>query len=976
MRIALILGAALLAGIGSARADSISIGFEPPYTPGSIDGQQGWGGQFPPGIPINPSIVQGVTTQTPHAGTQDFHMSSSFTTGSFGDQVFSPSLAVEAGEPGAIDGGFSNGPPLPRFTATYWFRSATGTVQDSHVVVSPDRGDGARMSWIQVSDNMTDPGDGRTGLSVSFNDYRVPPPGQCLNPGDTDGEGKCFVFHVLATNLTRNVWHRIDLEMEFYDGKANDVEHVSVDGVAHPFPLTSWEDYFPNNQSFQFPTDPPPVDSLLFRVGGAAEGSAAGGFLFDDLSYTSGPCLAGTRYVTTTGDDTFNDCRVAGSPCKTVQHGVDVACVGDTVQVGAGTFSEQVHIPKMVTVVGAGAGSTFIQAPATIAGGDVVQIDGTPAVVDMSALTVEGPGPGTCGSINAGIHVMNDASANLHNLAVADIHDQPLSGCQNGRGIRVGDPAAPATAIVRNSTIVNYQKNGLDVRNAASTVNAHDNVITGPGATPLIASNGVVVVDGMAAIVNNAISGNECNHVSCGPDPVADTQSCGVLLIGVSGTSVTGNAVSTNDIGIYNISNSTTTITGNQLTGNRYEGIVLDSGDAAVSLNSVSGGNIGVAALSFTANADDSTGTLTCNRITGAGVGIKLIDDDTGDGVIPGVGVTSTNNFVKGNGAGFVNTTTNLQIFKGTWWGCVAGPGNPGCDTVSGPVTVTPVASSVPGCISCSSNADCSDGLACNGAETCNAGTCQTGTPVTCLGNQCNNSACAEPSGTCVTTPKPNGTGCTATPDTCTVPDTCQAGICTDGGGGDPDGDGICSQNDNCPTVANPGQQDLDNNGVGDACDANDGSLNLTQAKFKRDTNPANHNGSVQLKGDFINFGGPTYVFTAATALGISLQVHDNLGNSQAFTWPTGSCVGSTKKITCKSTDKTSQAKFKQFGPPGQWKFVIKLKRRTLAGPFEKPVTATVSYGSSYAPVASIDLVGVIGDCRATAAGLNCSAVH
>ena len=46
------------------------------------------------------------------------------------------------------------------------------------------------------------------------------------------------------------------------------------------------------------------------------------------------------------------------------------------------------------------------------------------------------------------------------------------------------------------------------------------------------------------------------------------------------------------------------------------------------------------------------------------------------------------------------------------------------------------MATFVPTCVNCSSNSDCTDGLACNGAETCNAGSCQTGTPVVCLGNQ------------------------------------------------------------------------------------------------------------------------------------------------------------------------------------------------------------------------------------------------
>jgi len=80
----------------------------------------------------------------------------------------------------------------------------------------------------------------------------------------------------------------------------------------------------------------------------------------------------------------------------------------------------------------------------------------------------------------------------------------------------------------------------------------------------------------------------------------------------------------------------------------------------------------------------------------------------------------------------------------------------------------------------CTSDAQCSDGNACNGAETCSAGTCAAGSPLTCSdSNVCTSDACNPASG-CVFDPVANGTSC-ADPDTCNGGETCQAGVCTSG---------------------------------------------------------------------------------------------------------------------------------------------------------------------------------------------------
>ncbi|MBK8258962.1 MAG: right-handed parallel beta-helix repeat-containing protein [Polyangiaceae bacterium] len=116
----------------------------------------------------------------------------------------------------------------------------------------------------------------------------------------------------------------------------------------------------------------------------------------------------------------------------------------------------------------------------------------------------------------------------------------------------------------------------------------------------------------------------------------------------------------------------------------------------------------------------------------------------------------------------------------------------------------------------------CDDGDACTTGDTCLAGTCESSNTITCpppgpcqLAASCNAST-----GECTYTNKPNGTACDDG-DVCSSASACQSGQCVaTAGGTDTDDDTVCDQVDNCPTVENPSQTDSDNDGVGDACEA------------------------------------------------------------------------------------------------------------------------------------------------------------
>jgi hypothetical protein len=87
--------------------------------------------------------------------------------------------------------------------------------------------------------------------------------------------------------------------------------------------------------------------------------------------------------------------------------------------------------------------------------------------------------------------------------------------------------------------------------------------------------------------------------------------------------------------------------------------------------------------------------------------------------------------------------------------------------------------------VGCSSNADCDDGLFCNGAETCANSICQTGTPPSCSddGLFCNGTElCDEINDTCGHSGDPCGVGttCNEEQNRCMLP-TCGNAVCDEG---------------------------------------------------------------------------------------------------------------------------------------------------------------------------------------------------
>ncbi len=293
--------AAAMLGLTVATADTVGpIDFEAPtYTTGTINGQDGWSslGAAGSGCAVyDHAIVANGGGAPASFGAQSLRMSNAVTSGCFGDQTFSKSLVNEAGETTAQNGGMSGGIRQTHFEAQWDFASTVPGAQHPglSVVASPDRGDGARMSWVQMTDTST-------GLAVNFYDYRDAAPfGTLAVPSDGCGSGDDFQFTNVATGLDRSVPHTIRITVQFVDGPRNDIVKVYVDGVLK-HTGTTWEDYFRwcTESGGGVVNDPVAdasrtVDSILFRTAGTAATATLGnGFLIDNLTLTSGPVLVG-----------------------------------------------------------------------------------------------------------------------------------------------------------------------------------------------------------------------------------------------------------------------------------------------------------------------------------------------------------------------------------------------------------------------------------------------------------------------------------------------------------------------------------------------------------------------------------------------------------------------------------------------------------------------------------------------------------
>ncbi len=641
--VALCLGLLVVAlGAMTASADTITVDFES-FALGTVNGQDGWSstGAAGSGCAVYDHAVAANIYGIAAFGAKSLRVSNAVTSGCFGDQTFSESNTDEAGETSAVNDGMSGGTRQEYFEAEWDFASTVpGSEQVGlSVVASPDRGDGARMSWVQMADTPS-------GLEVNFYDY------------DRDLDPTCvanaFVFTNLASGLSRAVPHTIKITMQFVDGIDNDIVNVYVDGVLK-HTGQSWEDYFRDCEGN--PTRP--VDSILFRTAGTAAPATAGnGFVIDNLSQFSGavPCTTAC-YADAVGGNDANGGTGPADAKKTIQAAINAVTAGGTVYVLPGTYPESPLVDRSLTLVSTG-------------GRDVTVIDLQTGPTYLGSLTISGAEVTVDGFTIEG----RDADCiNIYGtLATSNIYLdlQPDNVVIKNNRIQVGQidlgVAAPCSNGDDGFGLLTTYSGNPDV----ASLTVEDNIFE-----PLAGSNGQRAYYINPSVVDFTFHGNEINGQFNGT-AITEAQNNVIEWNTITGTGASGG------FGIWGYLDPGLWGTGsfayNTVTGTANAISIYDAEDVTVTKNTLDGNGRGVRVLDAAFVAFDlSTIHINRNAITNnTTIGVL---NSVGDYDIYGVYIGDTDVFD-------VDATCN-------WWGAADGPGpvGPGSgDMVSTDVDYAP----------------------------------------------------------------------------------------------------------------------------------------------------------------------------------------------------------------------------------------------------------------------------------------------
>ena len=294
-------------------------------------------------------------------------------------------------------------------------------------------------------------------------------------------------------------------------------------------------------------------------------------------------------------------CRGGVPSYATIQAAVNAAAAGASVYVCPGTYPEQVVINKNLSVTGVPSGNASAAVIVSPSGGLVqnatdpspasanppiaaqLSVQGPNVTVNLTNLTVDGSNNrlSSCGAPTlVGVYYLH-ASGTLQGLNLRNqVLDSADMACSSGLGSYLEGISANAITF-KNSTVSNYQKNGITANGDGSgtgpVVNFTGNTVVGQGPTAGIAQNGIQIGYGASGkatlnlVLDSVSSGTNSSSVAA----------TGILLNASNGVTVFNDKISNTDFAVAAVSDA---LYGTADSNNINTNIITASKIAAVEL--------------------------------------------------------------------------------------------------------------------------------------------------------------------------------------------------------------------------------------------------------------------------------------------------------------------------------------------------------------------------------------------------------
>src|SRR6185436_10095103 len=208
------------------------------------------------------------------------------------------------------------------------------------------------------------------------------------------------------------------------------------------------------------------------------------------FSFSLTPALsvlaASTRLVSTTGSDS-GDCTA--SPCATISYALSQSALtgGDTISVAAGTYTTaaEISIDRSITITGAGASSTIVQAAASAGIADHRLFKNNNFVTTIQNMTIRY-------GVEASGGAINNANGNLtlNNVTVSDsqVKDTTSNGLNggaisiNGGTLTINNSTISNNSVTTSDTLTSRGNGGGIFIGAAGTLNLNNSTVSGNSA--------------------------------------------------------------------------------------------------------------------------------------------------------------------------------------------------------------------------------------------------------------------------------------------------------------------------------------------------------------------------------------------------------------------------------------------------------------------------------------------------------------